>query len=115
MGSDAKNAHWAKDNSDTGLLKYINAAEPTPYARAPRNIWFKYSVIICFLEKVRSKRRASIASFILREMLRSDVKKKFFATCCVMVDAPEKFVLNPSIRAPLLTIARRIPWASIPG
>ena len=35
---------------------------------------------MCFLEKLRSRRNARIASLTLREIVLSDVKKKFFAT-----------------------------------
>ena len=70
---------------------------------------------MCFFENDRSKRNAKIASFTLREMVRSDVKKKFFATCCVMVDAPENLASNPIARIRLFDAARKIPWTSIPG
>ena len=72
-------------------------------------------ITLGFYEKLRSRRNANIASLIFLENVRSDVKKKFFATCCVIVDAPVNLVLNPSIRIPLFKLARIIPWTSIPG
>jgi hypothetical protein len=66
------------------------------------------------LEKACSMRKARIASFALRAIDTSLVKRKFFATCCVMVEAPTGRRSDPRwIR--FVQIAWPRPTKSIPG
>ena len=44
-------------------------------------------MISCFVSAF-SSRRARMISWILRLNVRSGVSRKFFTTCCVIVDAP---------------------------
>ena len=57
---------------------------------------------------------ARIASFIFLFRDISFVKRKFFATCCVIVDAPSN-LLFCKIFCTLLIVALIIPFASTPG
>ena len=55
-----------------------------------------------------------MASLIFLSMLTSLVKRKFFATCCVIVEAPSN-LFEYSILNKLFLIALITPLASTPG
>ncbi len=63
------------------------------------------------LERLRSSRAASSNSFSLRLSFLSGVRKKFFTTCCVMVEAPSR--LRPENAS--TTTARAIAIGLNPG
>ncbi len=71
---------------------------------------FRYASRICSLVKRASMSTASSASRIFRQRLRFGVRKKFFASCWVMVDPP----CTIRIRRRFAPRARRIPIMSMP-
>ena len=88
LGRAAKRAASSKLSSPTALSKYSKLAAAIPYVPSPKYIWFKYSYIIRSFEYALSILKAKIASLIFLFIETSLVSRKFFATCCVIVDAP---------------------------
>ncbi len=66
---------------------------------------------MCFLSKASSILVARIISLIFRDHFFSFVRRKFRATCCVIVEAPCAFFPCAAFRR----IARTMPPASTPG
>ena len=66
------------------------------------------------MDKALSILKASIASLIFLFILTSLVNKKFFATCCVIVDAPSNLFEEITFEI-FLIIALITPFASTPG
>src|ERR1700687_3653887 len=71
-------------------------------------MWFKYKYKMSSLERFRSSRDASKSSLSFRFHFFSELRKKFFTTCCVMVDAPSR--LRPGMTSPPV---ERAPQAAV--
>ena len=77
---------------------------------------FDLDIVLKFfaLDKALSILNAKIASLIFLLRLTSLVNKKFFATCCVIVEAPSS-LFEEIIFEILFTTALKTPFASTPG